>query len=225
MPDRPNSSIRLLLARHGLTDWNIERRYQGQTDVPLNETGRRQARALARRLAGEEIDAIYASDLRRAWETAQYIAGRHTCPLQPDPRLREMCFGVWEGLTYDEISRMYPEALAAWVASPDSPPPGGEPLGQVVQRVDEMLAALRKTHRRQTVVLVAHGGLLQVLLCTALEFPPLARWKFRLDTASLSELYLYDDGAILTSLNDRHHLLDMGRSKAAPERDADPSTG
>lgn len=199
--------VRLILVRHGATAWNAEERYQGQADVPLGEIGRRQAVALGRRLARKEIDAIYASDLQRAWETATVIAARHDLPVCSEPRLREIDFGAWEGLTYGEIRQRTPQALAAWEADPQSvTPPGGESLGQVAARVQAVLDDVARTHRGQTVLLVAHGGSLQVLLCLALGLVPQARWQFRLSAASLSELCLYEDGAVLTRLNDSCHL-------------------
>jgi broad specificity phosphatase PhoE len=226
----------LILARHGETAWNAERRYQGQADVPLNETGRRQAAALAQHLAAEGVHAIYASDLQRAWETATVIAEPHGLPVRSEPRLREIDFGAWDGLTYSEIGQRYPKALAAWEANPLSAgPPGGENLSRVTARVraalddvaraakkqlfgktqNPVLAVSRKmkdtagvlgAHQDQTVLLVAHGGSLQVLLCLALGLVPRARWQFRLDAASLSELRLYEEDAVLVRLNDTCHL-------------------
>ena len=102
----------ILLARHGQTDWNRERRWQGLADPPLNEVGREQARALARSLDGVAIDAVYASDLRRATETAEIVAARLELPVQTDPGLREIDVGEWSGLTTAEIEGRFPEAFA-----------------------------------------------------------------------------------------------------------------
>ncbi len=199
--------MRLLLVRHGETDWNAEGRYQGQSDVPLSAIGQQQAMALARRLAREEIHALYASDLQRAWQTAEVIAAPHGLPVRPEPRLREIDFGAWEGLTFDEIRQRHPQALAAWEADPlGVAPPGGESLAQVVARVGQVLDDIARSCQDRTVLFVAHGGLLQVLLCLALGLAPRARWQFRLDPGSLSELSLYAEGAVLIRLNDTHHL-------------------
>jgi alpha-ribazole phosphatase len=199
--------VRLILARHGETAWNAEGRYQGQADTVLNEMGRQQAAALRQRLAGEEIHAVYASDLQRAWKTAAVIAKPHGLPVRSDPRLREIDFGAWDGLTYDEIGQRYPQALAAWKADPLSAgPPEGENLSQVTTRVQTALDDIVRVHQDQTVLLVAHGGSLQVLLCLALGLVPRARWQFYLGAASLSELRLYEDGAVLVHLNDSCHL-------------------
>jgi alpha-ribazole phosphatase len=198
---------RLILVRHGKTAWNAQARYQGRADLPLSDAGRRQAAMLARRLAREEIDAVYASDLQRAWEMAVTVAAPHGLPVRAEPRLLEMDFGDWEGLTYDEVQERYPQALAAWEADPlNMAPPGGETLAHVVARVQSLLDDIVRIHPDHTVVLVAHGGPLRVLLCIVMGLDPRAHWQFRLDVASLSELYLYDEGAVLTGLNDTHHL-------------------
>jgi alpha-ribazole phosphatase len=199
--------VRLILARHCETAWNVQARHQGQADVELNETGRRQAAALARRLAHENIHAIYASDLHRAWETAQDSAAPHDLAVRAEPRLREIDFGDWEGLTYSEIRERDPRALAAWEADPlHVAPPGGETLGQVAARVQSALDDIACAHGEQTVLLVAHGGPLRVLVCLALGLDPQAQWQFRLDTAAISEVEIHEAGAILNCLNDAEHL-------------------
>src|SRR5574342_1066726 len=101
--------LHLMLVRHGESEWNAQRRYQGQSDVPLSALGRRQAQLVAGRLAGVKIDAAYASDLVRAWETASAIAEKSSLNVIPEPRLRELKFGVLEGLTFDEAQAQYPE--------------------------------------------------------------------------------------------------------------------
>jgi probable phosphoglycerate mutase len=205
---------RLILVRHGETAWNAQARYQGQSDPPLSEAGRRQAASLSSYLAREEIDAIHASDLQRAWDTALTIAGPHGLPVHADRRLREMDFGAWEGLTYTEVQTHDPSGLAAWEADPlNVAPSGGETLRQVAARVRSVLDDMARIEWERTVVLVSHGGPLRVLLCMALGLEPQAHWQFRLGIASLSELYACEVGAdigrasgVLTRLNDTHHL-------------------
>jgi alpha-ribazole phosphatase len=192
-----------LLARHGETAYNAQARYQGQTDLRLSRVGRRQAAALASRLAHEGIHAVYASDLRRASETAATIAAPHRLPVRGEPRLREMAFGAWEGLTHAEIGERDPQALAAWQADPlGSVPPGGESLTQMAARVRSAFDSIIALHPEQTVLLVAHGGPLRVLLCLALGLPCQAHWRFRLDAASVSELCVCEGDASLIRLND-----------------------
>jgi alpha-ribazole phosphatase len=200
--------VRLLLARHAPTDWNRAGRFQGQRDIPLGPAGLRQAGLLAQRLAAEPIEQVYSSDLRRTRETAHVVSDTIGCPVVADARLRELHFGAWEGLHHDEIRQQYPRELAAWEADPArSPPPGGETLTQLADRVAAFLAALTPEGTpERTILVVAHRGSLQVLLCLALGLPPESRWKFEMAPASLSELRLYGEGAILNFLNDTHHL-------------------
>jgi len=202
---------KLILVRHGQTDWNARGRFQGQSNPPLNELGQQQAAMVGRRLAGQKILSVLSSDLQRAWQTAEIIAasrGLDMHVVHPEPRLREMDFGDWEGLTYAEIGRRFPHALEAWQQDPsDVAPPGGESLAQLAARVQSVYNDLGNA-QSETVLLVAHGGSLQVLLCVAFGLRPGRHWQFRLDPASLSELYVYPEGPILTLLNDTSHLMD-----------------
>jgi alpha-ribazole phosphatase len=201
--------IRLLLVQHAQTAWNVEHRYQGHTDIPLNERGRLQAARLGRRLTLESIDAAFASDLRRAWDTASAIAEAGALPVQAEPRLRELSFGAWEGMTHAQIRAAEPAALAAWEADPETvSPPGGQTLTELAARLQSFLDQLQRDdgETRRTVMLVSHRGSLRVLLCLALGLPPRALWRFRLDAASLTELEVYRQTSVLVSLNDTHHL-------------------
>jgi alpha-ribazole phosphatase len=199
---------RLLIVRHGQTDWNTARRFQGQRDIPLNPAGQRQAAALAERLAGESIQAIYASDLQRAQATALAIAARHICPVTAEPRLREVDFGEWEGLTYPEIAASYPVGLAAWERNIlENAPPGGESVNQLAARVQAVLDDLLGADAGETLLLVSHGGPLQVMICLLLGLPPEKYWQFHLSPASLSDISVYPQGAIVNVLNDISHYV------------------
>ena len=198
---------RLLLVRHGETTWNTTGRYQGQTDVPLNDVGRQQAAAIAERLAAETIDAIYASDLIRAYETAQAIAKPHKLNVQADPRLREFSFGEWHGLTYAQMTARFPEQVAWWNADRlHRAPPGGETLAQVAVRLQAALDDIPHNHPDQTVLLVAHGGPIRVLLCLLLNKSPREFWQFDVGNTALTEFVFHDIGPRLTRFNDTHHL-------------------
>jgi broad specificity phosphatase PhoE len=204
--------IRLLLVQHAETAWNVERRYQGDTDIPLNERGRRQAARLGLRLARESIDTAIASDLGRAWDTASAIAKVRALSVQAEPRLRELNFGAWEGMTYARIRAAEPAALAAWEADPERvSPPGGERLTELAARVQSFLDQFQRDdgEAKQTVLLVGHRGSLGVLLCLALGLPPRALWRYRLDAASVTELKVYRQASVLVSLNDTHHLREV----------------
>ena len=206
--------VRLLLIRHAATAWTAQGRFQGQTDIPLSPHGRHQVTALAQRLMAETLHLLYASDLQRAWETAQAIAVPHALHVQAEPRLREMAFGRWEGLTYAEIEQQDAESLAAWECDQlHSAPPGGETLLQMTQRVRAAYVDMLAAGQDKTVGLVAHGGPLQLLLCLVVGLPPQAYWQFAVSPASLSELCIYEQGAILTRLNDTHHLCTLSQGE------------
>lgn len=199
--------VRLILVRHGLTAWNKDDRFQGMRDIGLSPEGEEQARLLAKRLSREELHAIYSSDLKRAWETATRIESGRGIPIIPEPRLRELDFGGWEGLTYSEVQARHPKALRRWEEDPWSEAPhGGESLRQLTERVGGILQEIVQEPSGQTVLVVAHGGSLQVLLCLTLNLHPKARWQFLLHPASVSELSLDKKGAVLSLLNDTSHL-------------------
>jgi broad specificity phosphatase PhoE len=201
--------IRLLLARHGATVWNAAGRYQGHTDVPLSPRGTQQAEALAGVLATETIQAVYASDLCRARDTAQMVARRLGVTVQPVAQWREIAFGAWEGLTFTEVQQRDARAMAAWQADPlHTAPPGGETLQQVADRIDVALTALVAAQRGHTVTLVAHGGTLRILLCLVLGLSPAAYRRFVLAPAALAELYLHGPDSALIRWNDTQHLTD-----------------
>lgn len=198
--------LHLMLVRHGETEWNAQRRYQGQSDVPLSELGVQQAKLVAERLAGHEIDAVYASDLKRAWETAQIIVEKNGLRVSSEPRLRELKFGILEGLTFDEAQEKYPEMIAAWLSDFHQTPQGGETIGLFNARVISLLEDLKRQHDEQTVLLVAHGGPLSELLRMVLELSPQKRWYLELENASLSEVLIAEDFVSLKRLNDTCHL-------------------
>ena len=157
-------STRLLLIRHGQSTWNAARRWQGHSDVPLSDLGRDQARRAARALAAETIDALYASDLVRALETAQIVGEPHGLEPARDPRLRELDVGAWCGLTRDEITARWPEALLAFDrGDPDARPTGGETRAELAHRVQAALEDLAARHAGATLAIVSHGGVLAAI--------------------------------------------------------------
>ncbi len=201
--------MRLLLIRHGETVWNAAGRFQGQSDIALSPRGEQQAAALARIMAPESVQALYASDLQRAWDTALIVAEPLGLPLRQEARLREMAFGCWEGLTYAELQQRDAALLAAWQADPSrTAPPGGETLLQISERVNTALTAIL-TGPHDKVMVGAHSGPLRVLLCLALGFNVRSYWRFVLAPASLSELQVSAAGAVLIRLNDTHHLAEL----------------
>jgi broad specificity phosphatase PhoE len=193
--------LHLILIRHGQTDWNVERRYQGQTDIPLNDAGREQAGRLAKRLAERTVDALYASDLKRAWETAEIVGRALGIEPAAEKRLRELGFGVIEGLTFEQAEVRYPREMQAWVTE-RKPLPEAELPDTFCERVQSLLNDLKRQHNEQTVVLVGHGGPLRELLRLAFGL------HFGIENVSLTELLVYDDHIRLLLMNDTCHLLD-----------------
>jgi probable phosphoglycerate mutase len=152
---------RVIVVRHGQTEWNVEARIQGQGDSVLTQEGLAQARALASRLAAEPFDALISSDLGRAAETARAIAERCGKPIVLDARLRERHFGAGEGMTYEEVDRAYPGAFARIRnVDPDFVIPGGEGRRQFHGRVVSAMDSLAQAHDGRTIVVVTHGGVL-----------------------------------------------------------------
>lgn len=163
---------RIILWRHGRTEWNVAGRVQGQSDVPLDEVGQEQARASAARLATLCPSRILTSDLRRAADTAAVLGGLCEVEVEPDPRLREMDFGAREGLTWAESWEQMPDGMQAWIDGDESKIPGSETH---VEAGDRFAAALREHTENlgadETVVVVAHGGVARVGACSFLGFP------------------------------------------------------
>lgn len=153
---------KILAVRHGVTDWNLESRFQGQLDIPLNAEGRAQAELLARRLKDVRPDAIYSSPLRRAYETTQIIAGG--APFIRDQRLMEIHHGTWQGKTRHEIASEFPDAWQQWDSDPSLfTPEGAESAGQLQRRVSEFLANINE----RVIICVSHGVVIQ-MMCTIL---------------------------------------------------------
>lgn len=154
----------LLLIRHGETAWNAEHRVQGRLDVPLSTTGVWQSSRLAQRLAGERIDAIFSSDLARAWMTGAPLADVHGLTMVADVRLRERAFGIFEGKTLDEIAAEHPHELAAWRARDvDWRVPGGESGREFIDRAIAALGDIVAAHAGATVAVFTHGGVLDIV--------------------------------------------------------------
>jgi len=200
---------RLILVRHGETEWNRLLRYQGQSDVELNETGIKQAERIRDRLANEKIDVIYSSDLKRALKTAEIIASK-VGAIHESSLLREMDFGDFEGLTFDEMKECYPHIVndrQAWRnQGPDVCAPNGESIAQLAARVAQFAEKLAGHQSEETVLIVAHGGTLQVLICQLIGIGLEHWWQVRLSSASLTIMETYEQGTALLLLNDVCHL-------------------
>lgn len=201
--------LHLVLVRHGETEWNALRRFQGQSDNPLSDSGQRQAKLVAKKLAERKIDAIYASDLKRAWETAASIAEKLGLQINPEPRLREMHFGLMEGLTYEEGMAKYPEELSTWFEDYNQPLEGGERLDDFTARIGSFLVDLKDKHDGEIILLVAHGGSLAEILRILFNLEPQERWYFEMENTSVSEILVYERHITLRKLNDTCHLVTL----------------
>lgn len=198
---------KLIIVRHGKTYWNHERRYQGHTDIRLNNEGIKQANDLMRRLTNEKITAIYSSDLIRAQETAEIIAQPHGLKVQTKEALREMNFGVWEGLTFQEIEKKYPKECEAWILKPhELLIPQGESFFMVRDRVLKETQKILKQHEKGNIILVAHGGVNAALICALLDKPLSVMWDYMQKNTAISTFVRKDGKMSLEVFNDYSHL-------------------
>jgi broad specificity phosphatase PhoE len=196
-----------VLIRHGQSTWNREHRIQGQLDPPLSELGRRQATLLGARLGERRFAGLYASDLKRAFETAEVVGA--AVHLEPEPRssLREVFLGEWEGLTTEEIAARYPEAWASWVEDPDwDVVPGGEGEAAFDRRVAAALDDILRLHPQGDVLVVTHGGVIQVALHHIVGTPSRGLFPFKIQNASITLIERRDGRAIIGGVNDIAHL-------------------
>jgi 2,3-bisphosphoglycerate-dependent phosphoglycerate mutase len=198
---------RLCLVRHGETDWNVERRLQGFTDIPLNAEGLRQAHAAAAHLTQEGFEAIYSSDLQRARSTADIIAKPLNLPVENDAHLRERNFGILQGMTPDEAAERYPDIQPRIRARDiDLAPPEGESLSVFATRVREGLDGIAARHPGQTILVVAHGGVLDIAYRIATGKALSATRDFALGNATLNWISWDGQHWALIAWDQRAHL-------------------
>jgi alpha-ribazole phosphatase len=198
--------VRILLVRHGITKLHTGDRFWGKTDIALNNAGIKQAGQLRNRLSQEKLSAIYSSPLSRARSTAEIIAAGHKVEVTPCEDICECNFGYIEGLTYEEIKKLYP-ALAKELSDGKAVTfPGGETLEQLDRRVRSFLKRLIRHKPGDTVLVVAHGGPIRLIICDLLGLG-IEHWtQLRIDRASLSIVETYTGSNILSLLNDTSHL-------------------
>jgi 2,3-bisphosphoglycerate-dependent phosphoglycerate mutase len=200
-------ATRLIAVRHGETAWNVDTRIQGQLDIALNATGLWQARRVGQALADEPIGAIYASDLARAWQTAQEIARPRGLAVSPEPGLRERAFGHFEGRTFADIDASLPEQARLWrTRDPSFAPEGGESLLDFRERVTGTASRLAARHPGELVVLVAHGGVMDVLYRAATRQELQAPRTWHLGNAAINRLLWTPEGFTLVGWGDVGHL-------------------
>ncbi len=201
-------ATRIIAIRHGETDWNVGARIQGHTDIALNGTGRKQALQMAAALADEPLHHIYSSDLQRALATAQALADANGALLTIDARLRERCFGSYEGQRFADVEVSDPEAALRWrKRDPAFAPPSGESLQALQTRVAHAVDALARQHMGQQIALVAHGGVLDTLYRLATRQGLQAPRTWELANTSINRLlWTPDSGLALVGWGDTSHL-------------------
>jgi probable phosphoglycerate mutase len=207
---------RILAIRHGETAWNVDTRIQGHLNIPLNDTGHWQGQRLGQALAGEAIAAIYASDLSRARETALYVSRATGVPVVPELGLRERGFGEFEGKTFAEIELALPDQAARWrKRDPSFTPTGGESLLDVQARVLATVNRLAEQHPGELIVMVGHGGVMDVLYRAATRLDLQAARTWQLGNTAINRLLWSPEGLSLVGWSDTQHLSDPVRDETS----------
>lgn len=198
---------RILAVRHGETAWNRDTRIQGHTDIDLNEHGRWQAAQLAQALRDEPIDAFYASDLSRAFETAQAVAQLQGKTVTKHLGLRERHFGQFEGCTWAQLESDWPEESSAWRRRvPDFAPVGGESLLQLQARVVQTMNDIASRHPGEQVLVVSHGGVLDILYRAATRLDIEAPRSWQIGNTAINRLLWTPEGMSMVAWADTRHL-------------------
>lgn len=197
---------KIIVVRHGETQWNRELRYQGQTDVELNEEGIRQVKKLAQHLRDEKVESIYSSDLKRAYKTAEAIAKYHFLKIKKTKLLREISYGIWEGMYLSEVKEKYPEILDKWIKSPfNTVIPEGESIKSFARRIKRAIDKILK-ETAGNILIVSHGGPIKIILTYLLEMDLSQVRIFRQDNTALNVIEEEGERRILTLMNDTCHL-------------------
>ena len=198
---------KIIFVRHGQTEWNVLGRYQGQTDVALSPLGIEQAEKLAAHFPVDKIEAVYSSDLARAMKTASCVADRFGLTVEPRPELRELNFGDWEGLTYDEIVAKWPDALENFFQHPDVLEiPHGESFPKLRERALACVEEIVSRHPDQTVAVFAHGAILRTILTAALHMDLQYVWTIRQFNTAVNIVTYTEHGTTVELINGTGHL-------------------
>lgn len=205
---KPKKKTRLYFIRHGITEWNIDGRYQGSTDIELSETGKKQAKLLGERFKNIDLDVVYASPLKRAYVTAEAVSNAKGVPIIKCDNFQEINFGEWEGHTSDELRGKYGTIYDDFLKSPMTYEIPGE--GSFKNAMNRGLAGVNEIlekHKGENIAIVSHGALLRVMMIGLLEFDNDMYFKTWLDNTSITVIDVYEDGRkMLMTLNDKAHL-------------------
>ncbi|MDP2931861.1 MAG: histidine phosphatase family protein [Chloroflexota bacterium] len=203
----------IMLVRHGETEWNVGEIFRGRADIPLSQTGLKQAELLAAYLSDRKIEAVYSSPLQRAVKTAALIAGYHRLEVTIEPGLNDLDFGKWQGLSLPQVKEQYPTLFAEWASQPDKVKiPSGESLADVRQRalrvVEEVIASYRGT-----AVLVAHRVVNKVLICALLGLDDSHFWNVKQDVCGVTTFVYENKRFVLTEHNNTCFLKPLQKAK------------
>jgi broad specificity phosphatase PhoE len=203
---------KLILARHGETEWNVEKVFRGRADVNLNEVGIKQADLLGKHLCNWELEAIYSSPVKRALDTANIVARYMEVAVCIAEGLTDFDFGEWQSLSEQEVKRLYPAILNDWQSSPHKVRmPGGENLDDVKKRTAELVDEVLSRHHGN-VLLVSHRVVLKVLICSLLGLDNSHFWNISQDVCGLTIFDYVDGRFVLTKHNDTSHLRELQKS-------------
>ncbi len=195
--------LEIILVRHGETEYNASETFRGRADVPLNDTGLRQAQLLGEYLASEKIDVVYSSPLQRAVKTAEAIAAPHKLTVKIVASLDDIDCGQWQGLTLSEVKEKYSEVYQDWLDTPEQVKiPGGESLEDVKRRVLPFVQDAITRCGQGKIVLVSHRAVNKVLICALLRLDNSSFWSFKMDTGAITRFNFDGNRAVLTTHND-----------------------
>ena len=199
--------VKVILIRHGETDWNREQIFRGRIDVALNETGLAQAGAVQESLRDVQIDKIYSSPLKRAFETASVLEENRGLEVEIEEGFIDIDFGEWQGLSHEKVKEKYKKPYEAWLAEPQKVVfPDGESLEDVDKRSMKALEKVIENHPEETLAIVSHRVLNKVLLCAILGLELSHFWYIKQDTCTINRFEYKDGKYYLTLLNDTCHL-------------------
>ncbi len=197
----------IILVRHGQTPWNKDKIFRGSRDIPLNDTGREEARLAGEWLKTETIQAAYCSPLSRARDTGEAIAQHHGLQVLDLPGLTDLCYGAWEGLPLSEVKVKYADLYRQWETAPHTVRfPGGETLDEVKARTLDAVAEVLLRHPGQTVLLAAHRAVNKVLIAAFLGLDNSHFWRLGQDTTAINRFQRVTDTWHIMGLNDTCHL-------------------
>ena len=203
--------MRVILVRHGQTDWNESGVFRGRIDVGLNQNGFKQAELVGEALNQVAVDAIFSSPLSRASDTAAAIAMQHDLEVRINKDFNDMNFGDWQELTRPDVENQYPDQFQIWLTAPQKTRiPRGETLAQVRRRLLSGLASLHNLYAESTVVIVSHGLTNKVLLCAMLGLYNEHFWKVKQDNAAINVFKYTGQSSKVFLMNDTTHLRSIG---------------